>query len=106
MRQQQPNRLQPGHRSEHLVEVDALALDVAFGNQPGFVLEDVSSGIALDLKNPFQANGALTACRRIHQDPGPIGFYGVHLHLHHLVPAALLLGLGKQGRFISGSEQK
>jgi hypothetical protein len=58
--QQEPHELQPHHRREHLLKVDALFLDVSFCHQMSLVLHYRPLFILLELEDPLEVNGTVT----------------------------------------------
>ena len=105
VRKEKPHGLQTCHRCEHLVEVDALPLHVAFRDQPGFVLGDDPGYVFLRLIDPSEPNGS-GMWRRVDELPCTVRLDRHHLIEHGVAPALMLLCLGKAGRLdVAGQEQ-
>ena len=93
-RQDEPHGLQSGHRREHLLEVHASTLHVAFSNEAGFVLDDVPFLILLQLVHPFEADRLMT-CRERGERLGVVVVDGLQLVEHRPAPTVLVLGFGE-----------
>ena len=99
--EQQSDGLESSHRCKNLIEVDPMALDVAFGDEACLVLGDVARSVALGLLDPLEPDRTLSRWR-IHELPRSVRLDRHHLikHCLALAPTLALLGLGKGGRLV------
>ena len=88
--QQQSDRLHARYRRKDFLEVDALALDKASGDEACLMLDNASALIPLDLVHPLQADRT-SSWRWLDELPSLVFLDCLHLLQHRPSPICITL---------------